>query len=91
MDLDLSCVASFLILVEEANYGRAAERLHVSASALTKRIQRLEHQIGVPLLVRDPSRVTGPTPAGARFAIEAGALMAAARSARAVARAESRC
>jgi hypothetical protein len=42
INLDVGCVASFLILVEEANYGRAAERLRVSGPALTKRIQRLE-------------------------------------------------
>ena len=86
MDLDLCCVASFLVLSETAHFGRAAAQLHVTAAALTKRIQRLERQVGVPLLVRDTAGVTGLTAAGRRFAVEAEALLAAARAARAAAR-----
>lgn len=52
-DLDLSSVASFLVLAEEEHYARAAQRLHLTPSALTKRMQRLERQIGAVLLVRD--------------------------------------
>ncbi|MBZ4018033.1 LysR family transcriptional regulator [Streptomyces purpurogeneiscleroticus] len=87
MDLDLGCVESFLILMEEAHYGRAAQRLHLTVSALSKRIARLEHQVGVPLLTRDTSGVAGPTEAGRRFAAHAAPLLAAAHSARAAARA----
>jgi DNA-binding transcriptional LysR family regulator len=85
-DLDLSTVASFLILAEEEHYGRAAQRLNLTTSALTKRIQRLERQIGTVLLVRDASGVTGLTAAGIRFAGEAGPLLAHARAAAAAAR-----
>ena len=85
MDLDLCCVASFLVLSETAHFGRAAAQLHVTAAALTKRIQRLERQVGVPLLVRDTAGVTGLTAAGRRFAVEAEALLATARAARAAA------
>ena len=81
MDLDLSCVASFLVLLREGSYGRAAAVLHLSQSALSKRIQRLERQLGVALVVRDAAGVTGTTPAGARFAEHAPALLAAARAA----------
>lgn len=88
VDLDLASVASFLVLLEEAHYGRAAARLNITPAALTKRIQRLEGQVGVALLVRDATGVSGPTPAGARFARRAGPLLAAARAAQAAARAE---
>jgi DNA-binding transcriptional LysR family regulator len=47
MDLDLSCVASFLVLLDERHYGRAAAKLNLTSSALSKRIQRLERQVGV--------------------------------------------
>jgi DNA-binding transcriptional LysR family regulator len=86
MDLDLSCVASFLVLLREGSYGRAAAVLHLSQSALSKRMQRLEHQLGVALLVRDAAGVTGTTPAGARFAEHAPGLLAAARVAQEAAR-----
>ena len=87
MDLDLSCVASFLVLLREGSYGRAAAVLHLSQSALSKRIQRLEHQLGVALVIRDAAGVAGTTPAGARFAEHAPALLAAARAAGEAARA----
>src|SRR4051812_10552955 len=91
MDLDLRCVASFLVLAETAHYGRAAAQLHVTAAALTKRIQRLERQVGIPLLIRDTAGVTGLTAAGRRFAMEADTLLAAADVARAAARGEPSC
>jgi len=89
MDLDLNCVTSLLVLLEEGHYGRAAAALHLSQSALTKRIQRLEQQLGVCLLVRDAAGVAGATPAGARFAARAPALLEAARAACEAARADS--
>ncbi|MFI7029560.1 LysR family transcriptional regulator [Microbispora rosea] len=87
MDLDLGLVANFLVLVEEMHYGRAAVRLHMSSSALTKRVQRLERQLGVPLIERDSTGVLAVTSAGRRFAIAAEPLMAQAVAARESARA----
>jgi DNA-binding transcriptional LysR family regulator len=87
MDLDLTCVASFLVLLKEGSYGGAAAALHLSQSALSKRIQRLEQQLGVPLVIRDATGLSGTTPAGARFAEHAPALLAAARAAGDAARA----
>jgi DNA-binding transcriptional LysR family regulator len=52
MELDLGLASSFLVLAEEGHYGRAAARLHVTSPALTKRIQRLERQLGVVVLQR---------------------------------------
>ncbi len=86
MDLDLSLAASFLVLAEERHYGRAATRLNVSSSALTKRIQRLERQLGVLVLDRGPGGVLDLTPAGQRFATEVGPLLVHAEAVRSIAR-----
>lgn len=83
MDLDLGCVADFLVLLEEGSYRRAAGRLHLSTSALSRRMKRLEHQVGVPLLVRGPIGTSGATTAGLAFAEGAGPLLQVAHEARA--------
>jgi DNA-binding transcriptional LysR family regulator len=82
MELDLDCIASFLVLVEEKHYGRAAGRLHVTSPALTKRMQRLERQLGVALIARGAVGFVGLTAAGTRFAHAAGPLLAHASAAR---------
>ncbi|MEV6866350.1 LysR family transcriptional regulator [Streptosporangium subroseum] len=86
MDLDLGLVADFLVLVRERHYGRAAMRLHLTSSALTKRIQRLEGQLGVALVERGPSVGFALTSAGRRFATAAEPLLAQANAARESAR-----
>ncbi|MDQ3611020.1 MAG: LysR family transcriptional regulator [Actinomycetota bacterium] len=82
MHLDLVCVESFLILSEEAHYGRAAARLHITSSTLTKRVQRLERQLKVRLLERGPCGVLALTPAGTRLGTDAGPLLEHERAAR---------
>src|SRR5262245_911723 len=52
MDLELRDLESFVIVADLLHFSRAADRLHVSQPALTKRIQRLERVVGGPLLVR---------------------------------------
>jgi DNA-binding transcriptional LysR family regulator len=86
MDLDL--VADFLVLIQEMHYSRAAARLHLTPAALTKRVQRLERQLGVPLVERGPTGVLGATAAGRRFASAAEPLLAHAKAARESAMAE---
>ena len=86
MDLDLGLIPSFLVLIEEGHYGRAATRQHLTSSALTRRIQRLERQVGVPLVERSSAGVIGPTAAGERFAVAAAPLVAQAAAARRSAR-----
>jgi len=63
MDLDLEDLRSFLTLTDQLHFGRAADILHVSQPALSKRIRRMEERIGGPLLTRH-SRGLTLTPAG---------------------------
>src|SRR4029453_12866347 len=52
MDVEFEDLQALLVLAETRHFGRAAERLHVSQPALSKRIRRMEGRIGGPLLVR---------------------------------------
>ncbi len=52
MDVELVDLQAIVTLAETLHFGRAAERLHVSQPALSKRIRRIEERIGGPLLVR---------------------------------------
>lgn len=63
MRLDLLTFRVFLSVVEEGNIARASEREHIAASAISKRIQDLETELGVRLLYRHVKGVT-PTAAG---------------------------
>lgn len=65
MDLDLAQVRAFVAVVDHGHFGRAAGTLVISQQALSKRIARLEAQLG-PLLERGRGGVA-LTNAGARF------------------------
>lgn len=52
MDLDLRDLEALVVLAETLHFARAADRLHVSQPALSKRIRKMEDRIGGPLLVR---------------------------------------
>ena len=62
----LDLVQSFLVVAEELNFRRSAERLAVDQSALTRRIQKLEHMLGFRLLDRT-TRDVRLTEAGQSF------------------------
>jgi DNA-binding transcriptional LysR family regulator len=62
----LELTQSFLVVAEELNFRRSAERLNVDQSALTRRIQKLEHLLGFALFERTTREVT-LTPAGCAF------------------------
>jgi DNA-binding transcriptional LysR family regulator len=81
MELDLNLVASFLALVEEQHYGHAAQRLHLTPSALSRQIQRLERQLEVVLVDRGPAGVLELTPAGRTLATDGAGLLALAQTA----------
>ena len=73
---------SFIVLAEELNFRRSAERLNIDQSALTRRIQKLEHILGFALFERT-TREVSLTPAGRSFYEEnAKLLQHYARSAR---------
>ncbi len=78
--LDLQLASSFVALVDGWSYARAARELGISTPTLTKRIQRLERQLGAPLLQRGPEGLTGLTPAGLELARAARPLLRQARA-----------
>jgi DNA-binding transcriptional LysR family regulator len=51
--LDLTQIRYFLALSETLNFTRAAEHCNVTQPALTKSIQKLEDELGGPLLLRE--------------------------------------
>jgi DNA-binding transcriptional LysR family regulator len=55
--MELRHLRYFTIAAEEENFHRAAERLHVTQSALSRRIHDLEVELGVQLFDRSQKRV----------------------------------
>jgi DNA-binding transcriptional LysR family regulator len=76
--MELRQLASFLAVVEEGQFARAASRLFLSPPAVTGHIQRLERELGVQLLERSPIALT---PAGERLVPHARSMLAAANAA----------
>jgi DNA-binding transcriptional LysR family regulator len=62
-------IVELQILSEELNFRKAAERLAMSQSSLSRHIDDLEHQLGFRLFVRDRHQVS-LTPEGAKFLAE---------------------
>ncbi|WCE04981.1 LysR family transcriptional regulator [Pseudoxanthomonas sp. JBR18] len=52
MNCEILDLRAFLLVAESRSFHRAAETLHVSQPALSRRIQKLEQAIGSPLLER---------------------------------------
>lgn len=64
-----------IILAEELNFTRAAHRLHITQSALSKQITEIEEQNRFHLFGRDKGRVVELTDAGRIFVEEARAAL----------------
>lgn len=60
--MDTKALRVFLSVADTLNYSRSSELLHMSLSAVSRTIQRLEEEIGQRLLERDNRsvRLTGP-------------------------------
>ena len=60
--LDLDLLRSFVLVVETGSFTRAGERLGRSQSAVSLQLRRLEDQLGMGLMQRDPRhiRLTAP-------------------------------
>ena len=86
MDLDLPQVRAFVAAADHGNFGRAARSLFLSQQALSKRVVRLERQVGT-LFDRDHAGVS-LTPRGERFLPVARSLLQNADLALASARGE---
>jgi DNA-binding transcriptional LysR family regulator len=61
--MELRQLEYLVAVAEEANFTRAAERIHVAQPAVSAQIQRLERELGQPLLDRT-RRTVRLTPAG---------------------------
>ena len=55
--MDTRALAVFLSVADTLNFSRSSELLHMSVSAVSRTIQRLEDELGQPLLERDNRRV----------------------------------
>jgi DNA-binding transcriptional LysR family regulator len=69
-------------VVSHGSFGRAAQEIFVTQSALSQQISRLEDELGLTLLHRGPKGVE-PTPAGVEFLDHARAILGRVSEARA--------
>lgn len=72
--MDITLARTFLEIVSGGSLMRAAERLHVTQTAVSARVKTLEQQVGRPLLVRNKAGAS-LTPAGERFLPHAATLV----------------
>ncbi len=64
--MDTRALSVFLAVADTLNFSRSSELLHMSVSAVSRTIQRLEDELGQPLLERD-NRSVRLTGAGREF------------------------
>lgn len=72
--IDLRHFRHFIVVAEELSFRRAAERVHIDLTSLSRAIRDLEEQLGAPLFVRLPRKLH-LTPAGVRLLKEARRLL----------------
>jgi len=74
--MELRQLEYFIAVAEEANFTRAAERVHISQSGVSAQIRQLEHDLGATLIDRS-GRSASLTAAGAAALDHARAVLAA--------------
>ncbi len=77
--MELRHLRYFAAVADEAHMGRAAARLRVAQSALSRQLQDLEREVGAALFERHPRGVR-LTPAGEAFLAHARAALASAEA-----------
>lgn len=89
MNVELRHLRYFVAVAEEAGFGRAAGRLHLTQQSLSQQIKALERALGTRLFDRD-TRGTRLTDTGRAFLPEARAVLSRADAAVAVAQRAAR-
>jgi DNA-binding transcriptional LysR family regulator len=89
MDLDLGAVRTFLAVADDGHFTDAADRLGMTQQAVSKRIAKLESDLGAPLLSRSRAGAR-LTEDGAAFLPHARALISLADQAAGMLRARRR-
>jgi DNA-binding transcriptional LysR family regulator len=79
--MELRQLEYFIAVAEEANFTRAAERVHISQSGVSAQIRQLEHELGATLINRS-GRTSTLTTAGAAALIHARAALTSVDSVR---------
>lgn len=79
--MEVHRLAAFLAVAEELSFTRAAERLHIAASPLSRQIKDLEAELGVKLFDRT-TRTVQLTPAGRALIPHAENMLASLAAAR---------
>jgi DNA-binding transcriptional LysR family regulator len=77
VELDLGAVRAFVSVAEHRRFGEAADELGISQQAVSKRIAKLESDLGAALLHRGPAG-TEPTEEGGAVLVPARLLLGAA-------------
>lgn len=67
---DTKYLRAAVVLMEEMNFSRAASKLNIGQSALSKQIAALHKHLGYELFVREGRKITA-TPAGEAYVAEA--------------------
>lgn len=70
-NIEIRHLNAVAVLAETLNSTRAAEKLHISQSALSKQIKEVENDLGLRLFVRNKKRITDLTEPGRAFVEEA--------------------